>query len=129
MYSWQGPGSAWVRRTDLPEHTQYHTVVYDAAHRAIWLYAARSTIVYMFSLDNKTWQTVQPLRQWWGDTDSVLCGHYIITPGGAIHSAASIGTTRILITDTRTGKTVISNTRLQYIVRWQSVTRVTPIRL
>ncbi len=112
MYSWNGPGSDWIRQPDLPVNMGQHSMVYDKVHKAIWILASRdSPNVYRYFPGIRKWQTEQPLPNTRMNTESILCfpGKYIVTPGGTVLGSTS---DTIDLTDITTGKTFTSHTKL-----------------
>ncbi len=127
VFSWAGPGSNWIRRRNLAEDLNYYSVVYDETHKAIWALASEK--IYMYSLDDDVWQLKKTFSEWFEKrwrTGSVLCGSYIFTLGGQLEGPGLALTNMILLTDTRTGQTVISNTTANVSLWGHVVALVTP---
>ncbi len=121
MYSWDGPGSGWVRQADLPDTAGYHTMIYDEANKAIWTYAGHiGTHLFRYSMESRRWQRKQLLQLNGYFSISALCNEkFIIIPGGV--SAPST----ILLMDISTEHTIISNTRLPIPVNRHVVACIT----
>ncbi len=120
FYSWAGPGSAWIKKPNLPETMFFHNLVYDG-RRSIWALALTySSSVFEFSLDDETWSTKERWSRW-RYSACVLCQNYIITFGGW---EQTYSTDTILVTDIRTGRTVKSSTKLPSINRQHCAARI-----
>ncbi len=127
MYSWTGPGSAWMNQAEVLGSMKHHSMVCDKANNAIWvLTGSDDPYIFRYSLYSGSWRFMPqyfPHIQTY--TQAVLCNNsrFIVTPGGQV---SGLGSDTVLLTQISNSYSINSSTTLLAPVFGHVVTCISP---